>query len=98
MAKKDKMVDFPEYDPHAKVPFPPGPKAQAPASPFGKTPARREKQAPEKQPYYQNYTPDPPAPDPSQTVPGMPDVRDPATKLPEGADLGKLSPDVDLKE
>ena len=96
MAQKDKMVDFPEYDPSAKVSFPPGPQPTA-KSPFGKTPARKEKQSPEKQPYYQNYNPDPPAPDPSQTVPGMPDVRDPATKLPNGTDLDKLSPDVDLK-
>lgn len=95
MANKDKMVDFPGYDPNAKVPFPPG---KEPSSPFGKTPQRPPKDAPKKTPLYENYNPDPPAPDPSQTVPGMPDVRDPDTRLADEADLGVLSPDVDLKE
>lgn len=98
MPEKDKMVDFPAYDPEARVPFPPEPAAEK-SSPFGKTPARKAPDSPKKQPYYENYSPDPPAPDPSQTSPGMPDVRDPGTRLGAGGeDLAALSPDVDLTE
>lgn len=94
MANKDKMVDYPGYDPDARIPFPPGPGA----SPFGKSTPRKPEPKPEKKPYYETYDADLPAPDPSQTTPGAPDIRDPDTRLEGDADLGKLSPDVDLKE
>ncbi|NLW79292.1 MAG: hypothetical protein GXY32_07785 [Ruminococcaceae bacterium] len=94
MADKDKMVDFPEYDPNARVPWPPKPGSE---SPFGKKPVRKEEEKPEKKPYYETYDPDPPTADPSQTKPGAPDIRDPDTRLPEGTDLGELSPDIEHK-
>lgn len=93
MADEKKMVDFPEYDPDRRVPFPPPDGAK---TPFGTPNQRKPEEKPAKKPYYESYDPDPPAPDPSQTGAG-PDIRDPDTKLPEDADLSRLSPDVDHK-
>lgn len=94
MADDKKMVDYPEYDPNRRVPFPPPEGSQ---SPFGTPNKRKEEAPPKKQPYHENYDPDPPSADPSQTGLGA-DIRDPDNKLPEGTDLSKLSPDVDLKK
>ncbi|MDL2219005.1 hypothetical protein LJC04_01525 [Ruminococcaceae bacterium OttesenSCG-928-O06] len=93
--KKDKMVDFPEYDPDRRVPFPPPADAK---SPFGTPNTRKEAEAPKGPPYHQTYDPDPVTPDPSQTTPGAVDIRDPNARLPEDADLSKYSPDVELKK
>lgn len=95
MAAKDKMVDHPEYNPDERVSFPPKGKSK---TPFGKTPERKTEEKEAKQPYYETYNPDPPTADPSQTMPGAPDIRNPDTKLPEGTDLSKLSPDMDFKK
>lgn len=95
MSKKDKMVDSPGYDPDARVPFPP---PAGGSSPFGQPQARKQPPAPSKKPYYETYTPDPPAPDPSQTDPNAPDIRDVDARLPKDADLDALSPKVELKE
>lgn len=95
MADKNKMVDFPDYNPDARVPFPPQPGDE---TPFGKSKPRKEQEQGEKQPYYETYAPDPPTPDPSQTTPGAPDIRDPATKNLSEEQLKDLSPNIDLKE
>lgn len=92
MDDKKKMVDYPGYQPNAQVPFPP---VGAPASPFGSGQGKRPQQKQDKTPYYENYIPDPPAPDPSQVLPGAPNIRDIDTKVPEDA-LAALSPDNDL--
>ena len=93
MADKNKMVDFPDFNPDKRVPFPPGP-----GSPFGQSPPKKKEEPEAKTPFYENYNPDPAAPDPSQTTPGAADIRDPAAKLPNDDELEKYSPDVDLKE
>ena len=88
--KKDKMVDFPQYDPDRRVPFPPPPGSE---SPFGQARPKKDAPAPEaKRPYYEDYDPDPPSPDPSQTTPGAPDIRDIGTQVPDG-ELPGLSPE-----
>lgn len=89
---KKKMVDYPEYEPDGRIPFPPEP---------GEKPEDRPPRQPEaaaKPPYHEAYDPDPRSTDPSQTMPGAPDIRDPATKLPPDTDLSKLSPDVNLDD
>ena len=93
--KKDKMVDFPQYDPERKVPWPPPADAKAP---YGEPSPVKEEAAPDKKPYHQDYPSETPTPDPSQTTPGAPNLRDPDTRLPDGEDLSKYSPDIDLKE
>ncbi|MGD9559925.1 MAG: hypothetical protein AB7V55_04875 [Oscillospiraceae bacterium] len=92
---KDKMVDYPDYDPNQRVPFPPQPGA---TSPFGTPGARKEEEQEPQKPYYETYDPDPVTVDPSQTTLGAPDIRDPHLKLPEDADLDELSPNIDHKE
>lgn len=92
MSKDGKLVDYPDYDPSGKVPWPPV--GEPTIGPTG----GRKPETPEKKPYYESYVPDPATPDPSQTDPGAPDIRNPDTRLPDDADLSKLSPDVELKE
>lgn len=90
MKDKKEMVDFPEYEPEGRISFPPGPD-EKPVKDKARPEEKRGK------PYTETYDPDPKSADPSQTMPGAPDIRDPGTKLPPDEELHKLSPDVDLK-
>lgn len=92
---KNKMVDYPDYDPDRRVPFPPEEDAK---TPFGTPNTRQDEPQPKGAPYHQTYQSEWPTPDPSQTTPGAPNLRDPDTRLPEDTDLSKLSPDIDLKK
>lgn len=94
MPEKNKMVDFPDYDPDKRVPFPPG------GSPFGQTPPQKRtpEEPQQKKPFYEEYDPDPVTPDPSQTTPGAIDIRDPHAKPPSDDELGKYSPDIEHKK
>lgn len=104
MANKEKSIDAPGYDPNLKhVPFPPTPEDYERAKAAGDSEtaeggptAGDGAKAAGKQPYYENYTPDAPAPDPSQTAPGATDIRDPHARLAEGETTEKMSPDVNL--
>lgn len=89
---KDKMVDYPEYNPNERVPFPPGagPTDELPDPP---TPGQEAKK--EKGDYYQEYSPKSETTDTYQTTPGAPNLADPATRLSD-EEAKKLNPDVDL--
>lgn len=92
MDDQKKLVDYPDYEPEGRIPFPPA---------EGEKP---EKDAPHKEaeaktpPYTETYDPDPKSTDPSKTMPGAPDIHDPGVRLSPDTDLSKLSPDVDLTD
>ncbi len=67
MAKDEKMVDSPGFDPDRRVPFPPPEGSQ---SPFGEPRRRRPEEAPAKKPYHQHYDPAPTELDPTKVGPG----------------------------
>ncbi|MDL2253551.1 hypothetical protein LJC49_05675, partial [Ruminococcaceae bacterium OttesenSCG-928-I18] len=91
---KKQLVDFPDYQPEGRLPFPPP--DEAGATPVSGVP--REQKKAEKKPYYETYDPDPKSTDPTKTTPGAPNIHDPHTVLPPDADLSQWSPDVDLKD
>ncbi len=97
MDEKKKMVDFPHYDPDSHVTFPPS-EGAATCPPAPKRDHTQPPHETREKPYHQDYEPEFPTADPSQTTPGAPNIRDPHTKLPPDTDLSKLSPDVDLKD
>ncbi len=68
---KKKMVDYPDYTPGKRVPFPPGP-----GSPFGQSPPKKKPEPEAAPPFYERYDPDPTAPVPG---PAQPQADDPGT-------------------
>lgn len=90
--KKDSMVDYPEYNPNERVPFPPG------AGTPGKLPdpsIQKAKPAGKDSDYYTKYNPGSETPDPSKTTPGAPDLTSIHTRLTD-EEAKKLNPDVEL--
>lgn len=97
MDKKEKSVDAPGYDPNLKrVPFPPTPEDYRQAEKNLAEGLYAPKPEPEKVPYHENYPPEAPSPDPSQTMPGATDIRDPHARLAEDETTENMSPDVKL--
>ena len=90
---KKKLVDYPDYQPEGRRPFPPT--SEAGSTPVEKAP--REPKKVEKKPYYETYDPDPKSTDPTKTTPGAPDIHEPGTVLPSDTDLSQWSPDVNMK-
>lgn len=99
MKDKEKMVDFDHYAPNLqRVPFPPaeGDYEQAAQNPPPPNASLKSGEVP--LPYTQTYTPDAPAPDPSQTTPGAPNIRDPQTPMPSNEEIDALNKSANLKE
>ena len=97
MSNREKSIDAPNYDPNLKhVPFPPNEEDYRQAREDLDAGRYEEKAVPPKAPLSDNYQPDAPAPDPSQTRPGATDIRDPGARLKPGEDASSMSPDVNL--
>lgn len=87
---KKQLIDYPDYEPDKRVPFPPGEKGEYVEGKLNRhTPRENDRD------YYKDYDPDPRTNQPAHTTPGAPDPEDPATRL-TAEEAEALSPDVDL--
>lgn len=99
MKDKNSLVDFDQYDPNLKrVPFPPTQQDYEEAAKKPPPPDASLQPGEVARPYNETYVPHAPAPDPSQTTPGAPDIRDPDTPAPSAEEMERLNKSVDLKE
>lgn len=94
MSKKRELIDMPGYEAGQKVAFPPTQEEDY----MPRAPRDMPDEMPRKEPYTHTYEPETPAPDPSQTTPGAPDIRDPDVAAGGGIDAATYSPDPGLKK
>lgn len=89
---KKQLIDYPDYEPDKRVPFPPGEKGEYVEGKLNRhTPKENDRD------YYKDYDPDPQTPQPVATTPGAPDLCDTDTRLAED-EAKALSPDLDLSK
>lgn len=100
MKEKDKLIDFPGYDPTLEhLPFPPSQedyKNARQSDEIGVVGSHLQGEAPP--PYNETYVAEVPTPDPAQTTPGQPNIRDIDAPELTPEQLKALSPGNDLKE
>lgn len=89
---KKQLIDYPDYQPDKRVPFPPSEEGEYVEGKLNRHTPREEKKD-----YYKNYDPDPQTPQPAATTPGAPNLHDPDTRL-TGEETEKLSASADLDD
>lgn len=100
MKDPKKLIDFPKYDPSIEhLPFPPSKKDYKNAAHSDEIGvAGRYVDIAPQAPYSDTYCAEAPTPDPSQTEPGQPDIRDIDNDAVTDEQLKALSPNPELKE